>query len=174
MKALAAAKADRDYPIVSAASICAKVTRDTELRDWAFEPGLTGEAAPSRKFGCGYPGDADTKAWLLGNLNPVFGFPSIVRFSWATTKRLLEGEADAVPVQWCARRGRAAPSVCVCACEFTRRRRREADAEDEEAVGQKRAGRLPFGGCPSHLTTSSGAGRHAFMRSRKLQRVTAF
>ena len=58
MKALAAAKADRDYPIVSAASICAKVTRDTELRDWKFEPGLTGDAAPSRKFGCGYPGGA--------------------------------------------------------------------------------------------------------------------
>jgi hypothetical protein len=58
MKALAAAKADRDYPIVSAASICAKVTRDTELREWKFEPGLTGDAAPSRKFGCGYPGGA--------------------------------------------------------------------------------------------------------------------
>ena len=67
--------------------------------------------------------------------------------------------------------------VRVCACVFTRLStavRREADAEDEEAVGQKRAGRLPFGGCPSHLATSSGAGRHAFMRSRKLQRVTAF
>ena len=154
MKALAAAKADRDYPIVSAASICAKVTRDTELRDWKFEPGLTGDAAPSRKFGCGYPGgaccvraafachgallelsyaqlpalhgalalrklreltrhyaDADTKAWLVGNLNPVFGFPSVVRFSWATTKRLLEGEAEAVPVQWC---GHAVELLCAC------------------------------------------------------------
>jgi ribonuclease H2 subunit A len=58
MKALAAPKADRDYPIVSAASICAKVTRDTELRDWTFEPGLTGDNAPNRKFGCGYPGGA--------------------------------------------------------------------------------------------------------------------
>ena len=47
--------------------------------------------------------DADTKAWLVGNLNPVFGFPSVVRFSWATTKRLLEGEAETVPVQWCER-----------------------------------------------------------------------
>ena len=116
--------------------------------------------------------DADTKAWLVSNLNPVFGFPSVVRFSWATTKRLLEGEAEAVPVQWC---GRQATAVRVCACVFTRLcARREADAEDEEAVGQKRAGRLPFGGCPSHLATSSGAGRHAFMRSRKLQRVTVF
>ncbi len=58
IKALAAAKADRDYPIVSAASICAKVTRDTCLRDWAFEPALAAAAPPSRKFGCGYPGGA--------------------------------------------------------------------------------------------------------------------
>ena len=57
--------------------------------------------------------DADTKAWLVSNLNPVFGFPSVVRFSWATTKRLLEGEAEAVPVQWC---GRQATAVRVCAC----------------------------------------------------------
>jgi hypothetical protein len=53
--------------------------------------------------------------------------------------------------------------------------RREADAEDEDAAPDaKRAGRLPFGGCPAHLSASSGAGRHAYMRSRKLQRVTAF
>ena len=112
-----------------------------------------------------------TKAWLVAHLHPVFGFPSLVRFSWGTTKRLLEVEADAVPVQWCAACARArsrARSRADAAC-------READAEDEEAAGgAKRTGRLPFGGCPSHLTTSSGAGRHAFMRSRKLQRVTAF
>jgi hypothetical protein len=66
-------------------------------------------------------------------------------------------------------------SVCVV---FTGAagRAREADADDEEAAapGGKRAGRLPFGGCPVHLDASSGAGRHAFLRSRKLQRVTAF
>ncbi len=55
IKCLAKAKADRDFPIVSAASICAKVTRDTQLRDWAFEPGLT---HTGRAFGCGYPGGA--------------------------------------------------------------------------------------------------------------------
>ena len=58
IKALAAPKADRDYPIVSAASICAKVTRDNQLRDWAFEPALQAAAPPSRNFGCGYPGGA--------------------------------------------------------------------------------------------------------------------
>ena len=144
-------------------------------------------AAPSRADACAWPSaapasrklrlhthnhaDADTKAWLVGNLNPVFGFPSVVRFSWATTKRLLEGEAEAVPVQWCEH---VTGLVFALPRAHTAALRREADAEDEEAVGQKRSGRLPFGGCPSHLTTSSGAGRHAFMRSRKLQRVTTF
>ncbi len=100
--------------------------------------------------------DADTKAWLVAHADGVFGFPNLVRFSWATTKRLLDGTADGVdaaPVRW------------------------EADAEDEEAAGgagTKRTGRLAFGGLPSHLSTSSGAGRHSFFRSRKLQRVTAW
>jgi hypothetical protein len=30
--------------------------------------------------------DPDTKSWLEQNSNPVFGFPSVVRFSWATCK----------------------------------------------------------------------------------------
>ena len=151
IRCLAAAKADRDHPIVSAASIAAKVTRDNELRDFAFEPGLTGDAAPGREWGCGYPGDAATVAWLSQHLQPVFGYPSLVRFSWATTKRLLEGPT-AVPVRW------------------------EADAEDEAAAGPStaKAGRLPFGAMPSHLAASSGAGRHAYLRSRKLARVIAF
>ena len=147
IKAVVKAKADRDFPVVSAASICAKVTRDRELRDFQFEPGL--REATGRAFGCGYPGDEQTKAWLLAHVDRVMGFPDIVRFSWATTKRLLEGEAGAVAVRW------------------------EADADDEEAagVGGKRTGRLAFGGLPNHLSSSSGAGRHSFFRSRKLQRV---
>ena len=59
VKCLAKAKADRDFPIVSAASICAKVTRDRQLRDFAFEPGL---AHTGRTFGCGYPGGAAAAA----------------------------------------------------------------------------------------------------------------
>lgn len=46
-------KADSLFPIVSAASICAKVLRDHALYNWQFkENNLT----PSRTFGSGYPG----------------------------------------------------------------------------------------------------------------------
>ncbi len=80
------AQADSLFPIVSAASICAKVTRDTELAHWKFSE----KVQPDLDFGCGYPGDEKTKSWLLKNFDPVFGFSGLVRFSWQTTKRLLE------------------------------------------------------------------------------------
>ncbi len=33
-------------------------------------------------FGSGYPGDPDTKRWLEASIDPVFGFPALVRFRW--------------------------------------------------------------------------------------------
>lgn len=82
-----AKKADSIYPIVSAASICAKVSRDAILKDWEFmEPGFDG----SREFGCGYPSDGVTQKWLKDHLDPVFGFPRLIRFSWSTTANLLQ------------------------------------------------------------------------------------
>lgn len=46
--------ADALYPPVSAASICAKVTRDQILQNWIWlEPELEGTA--SKNFGSGYP-----------------------------------------------------------------------------------------------------------------------
>lgn len=91
-----AKKADSLYPPVSAASICAKVVRDRALEGWQFrERGLS----VRRDFGSGYPGDPTTKQWLRQHCDPVFGFPGLVRFSWATADALLQ-ELDAAPVQW--------------------------------------------------------------------------
>lgn len=46
-----AKKADSTYPIVSAASICAKVSRDHAIKVWKFREGLE-----VKNFGSGYPG----------------------------------------------------------------------------------------------------------------------
>jgi ribonuclease H2 subunit A len=81
-----AKKADSLYPIVSAASICAKVKRDAVLRHWAFPQGMD----VSRDFGSGYPSDPNTVQWLKDNADRVFGYPSVVRFSWQTTVKLLD------------------------------------------------------------------------------------
>eukprot|EP00698_Gefionella_okellyi_P018512 TRINITY_DN5559_c0_g1_i2.p1 TRINITY_DN5559_c0_g1~~TRINITY_DN5559_c0_g1_i2.p1 ORF type:complete len:276 (+),score=40.85 TRINITY_DN5559_c0_g1_i2:12-839(+) len=91
-------KADSLYPTVSAASICAKVTRDALLRDWSFaEPNI----AADRQFGSGYPSDPHTVSWLKRNFDPVFGFPSLIRFSWGTTKNHLK-TAGGCEVAWYA------------------------------------------------------------------------
>ncbi|KAI9239818.1 MAG: ribonuclease H-like domain-containing protein [Podila humilis] len=96
-KIVVAKKADSKYPIVSAASICAKVTRDDVLRHWVFaESGI--EENVSREFGSGYPSDPKTVSWLKKNMDPVFGYPNIVRFSWGTCKTLLETSGK--PVRW--------------------------------------------------------------------------
>jgi len=79
-------KADSLFPIVSAASICAKVERDHALNNWSYVE----VKKPDHVFGSGYPGDDDCKKWLENNLDPVFGFPTLVRFSWSTAKKLME------------------------------------------------------------------------------------
>ena len=86
-------KADSLFPIVSAASICAKVTRDHSLTDWTFKEGIT-----DKSYGSGYPGDERTKIWLESNCNNIFGFPSLVRFSWETCKKILKEKC--VKVNW--------------------------------------------------------------------------
>jgi ribonuclease H2 subunit A len=68
------------------------------LEEWSFPEEIGAPAPFTRDFGSGYPGDERTKQWLNGHLDPVFGFPSIVRFSWSTCSRLLD--ESAVNVDW--------------------------------------------------------------------------
>lgn len=92
LKITVAKKADSLFPCVSAASICAKVARDKAISDWNFpEASGNGNAINiTKEWGSGYPGDAVTKKFLRDNMDPVFGFPSIVRFSWSTADKILE------------------------------------------------------------------------------------
>ena len=52
VKVTVSAKADAMFPIVSAASICAKVVRDRVLKSWRFNEMPT---FPSGDYGSGYP-----------------------------------------------------------------------------------------------------------------------
>jgi ribonuclease H2 subunit A len=94
-----AKKADSLYPCVSAASVCAKVTRDAALdvlyTSYAV-PGDNGEVA----WGSGYPSDPRCSSWLKSHMDPVFGWGSECRFSWGTAKELLESKNAPCRVDW--------------------------------------------------------------------------
>ncbi|CAM9801011.1 ribonuclease H2 subunit A [Lampetra fluviatilis] len=93
------AKADALFPVVSAASICAKVARDRCISRWKFVENLDDAAASvAADVGSGYPNDPKTKSWLRSYCDPVFGFPQLVRFSWSTATTLLQELAT--PVTW--------------------------------------------------------------------------
>ncbi|KAG7844575.1 hypothetical protein KL941_003951 [Ogataea angusta] len=82
-------KADSLFPIVSTASIVAKVTRDCSLY----------YLADGADWGSGYPSDPRTSRWLNSNVHPVFGWNSMVRFSWQTSRDAL-AKSGAVPMVW--------------------------------------------------------------------------
>lgn len=88
-----AEKADSKYPIVSAASVCAKVKRDRIVKNWVYleSDNLHLETF---KLGSGYPADPDTKQFLGDCIDPVFGFPTLARFSWSTITKALENKAS--------------------------------------------------------------------------------
>eukprot|EP00833_Pecoramyces_ruminatium_P006635 jgi/Orpsp1_1/1180667/evm.model.c7180000074257.1 len=78
-------KADSKFPIVSAASICAKVNRDYLIQNWKF---IENKEFLGEK-GSGYPNDPKTKEWIKNHCDKVFGFPGLVRFSWSTCENYL-------------------------------------------------------------------------------------
>jgi ribonuclease HII len=79
-------KADKLIPIVSAASIIAKVTRDSIIEELHREYG---------DFGSGYPSDPRTIGFLRNWVREYGDLPPIVRRSWSTIRRLTGGGLDA-------------------------------------------------------------------------------
>ncbi|MEM3360183.1 MAG: ribonuclease HII [Candidatus Bathyarchaeia archaeon] len=72
-------KADRKYPVVSAASIIAKVERDREIVELKAKYG---------DFGCGYPTDPKTIEFLHRCLKTFKEYPDFVRKSWKPAKKV--------------------------------------------------------------------------------------
>lgn len=75
-------KADVKYPIVSAASILAKVQRDSLVKQLEDELGM--------EIGSGYPADPKTIMFLENWVKDNNSLPSFARYSWETSKRILE------------------------------------------------------------------------------------
>ena len=73
--------ADRDFPVVSAASIIAKVTRDRRMLELCDRFG---------ELGSGYCHDKRTIRFLRDCCESGRGFPPIVRSSWITASRMME------------------------------------------------------------------------------------
>ncbi|MEM2557637.1 MAG: ribonuclease HII [Candidatus Bathyarchaeia archaeon] len=73
-------KADKTYPIVSAASIVAKVERDREIESLKQIYG---------DFGSGYAADPKTISFLKRWIEEHGSYPDFVRKSWKTVKILL-------------------------------------------------------------------------------------
>jgi ribonuclease HII len=80
-KVVAVHKADRDYPVVSAASIVAKVERDREVELLRREHG---------DFGSGYPSDPTTRTFFTELIRRGEPLPGYARKSWKTWLRLRE------------------------------------------------------------------------------------
>ncbi|XP_022859637.1 ribonuclease H2 subunit A isoform X1 [Olea europaea var. sylvestris] len=152
IKFVVAKKADSLYPVVSGASIVAKVTRDRALRDWVLDETA---ANMHTTFGSGYPGDPQTKAWLEDHKHSIFGFPTLVRFSWGTCTSYSK---DMVEVLW------------------------ETDDADEDGsdgrTGKRQLKLTNVGFTPvkrkSEETESSGKGRCKFFQARKLELLSHF
>src|SRR2546421_5842791 len=89
-KIVVAKKADSLYPCVSAASVCAKVTRDAAL-EVCYQAYSKSQSEPKGNgWGSGYPSDGRCIDWMKCHIDPTFGWGNECRFSWATAKEMLE------------------------------------------------------------------------------------
>ena len=79
VKIISEHKADINYPVVSAASVIAKVERDAEIKKLSEKFG---------DVGSGYPHDDETIAFLRKYLLKYNELPPFARKSWETIKAL--------------------------------------------------------------------------------------
>lgn len=75
-------RADENYSLVAAASIIAKVRRDKLIEELKEKTGY--------EIGSGYPADPKTKKFMQEWIQTHETYPTFVRKSWKTTKRLLQ------------------------------------------------------------------------------------
>ncbi|KAL8760633.1 MAG: hypothetical protein Q9184_003193 [Pyrenodesmia sp. 2 TL-2023] len=101
-KITVAKKADSLYPCVSAASVCAKVTRDAalEVAYQAYHSSSENPQSSAAAWGSGYPSDAKAVTWLKQNMDPLFGWGNECRFSWRTAKDMLEANGNGIEATW--------------------------------------------------------------------------
>ncbi|MFH1239841.1 MAG: ribonuclease HII [Candidatus Diapherotrites archaeon] len=76
-------KADLNYPIVSAASVIAKTTRDDEIKKLIKKYG---------EMGSGYPHDPVTINFINKWTEEKGGLPPFARASWDTNKKILDNQ----------------------------------------------------------------------------------
>lgn len=81
-------KADDKFPIVSGASVCAKVSRDQWVESLGFNAGS------------GYPSDPNTKRWLRENIHPWYGWNESIRYSWSTARDLLKSSEKVIQMEF--------------------------------------------------------------------------
>ena len=77
-------KADSKYPIVSAASIIAKVERDRAISEYHKKYG---------DFGSGYPSDPKTVDFVTNLVRNNQKLPPIIRKSWESVRKILDEES---------------------------------------------------------------------------------
>ncbi|HNR56950.1 MAG TPA: ribonuclease HII [Methanothrix sp.] len=80
MEVVAEHRADRNHPVVAAASILAKVKRDRSVREI--------EVAVGREIGSGYPSDPATVRFLESWVTEHGDIPPVARQSWKTEERI--------------------------------------------------------------------------------------
>ncbi len=85
-------KADDSYPIVSAASIVAKVTRDRMIEDIREEFGTN--------IGSGYPSDHYTMDFIAEWIKKNGKAPEHVRCSWEPVRQMLSARANTKLSDW--------------------------------------------------------------------------